>query len=50
MSQPAAAAEDGTHIRTCPLCESMCGLRVEVKGGEVHRERLRCDLAAFVEA
>ncbi len=39
MSQPAAAPEDGTHIRTCPLCESMCGLRVEVKGGQVQRIR-----------
>ena len=43
MSQPAAAPEDGTHTRTCPLCESMCGLRVEVKSGEVQRIRANDD-------
>lgn len=26
---------DGTHIRTCPLCEAMCGLAIEVKAGTV---------------
>ena len=24
---------DGIHVRTCPLCEAMCGLRVHVEGG-----------------
>ena len=43
MSQPTAVPEDGTHIRTCPLCESMCGLRVDVKGGEVQRIRANDD-------
>jgi anaerobic selenocysteine-containing dehydrogenase len=28
---------DGVHVRTCPLCEAMCGLRVEVHGGRVAR-------------
>ncbi|MEE2855558.1 MAG: molybdopterin-dependent oxidoreductase [Actinomycetota bacterium] len=25
--------EDGTHLRTCPLCEAMCGLAIHVEGG-----------------
>ncbi|MGV0161486.1 molybdopterin-dependent oxidoreductase [Mycobacterium colombiense] len=25
--------EDGTHLRTCPLCEAMCGLEIHVEGG-----------------
>jgi anaerobic selenocysteine-containing dehydrogenase len=35
--------EDGTHIRTCPICESMCGLRVEVEGGKAQRIRANDD-------
>lgn len=27
--------EDGTHLRTCPLCEAMCGLEIHVEGGRV---------------
>lgn len=27
--------EDGTHLRTCPLCEAMCGLKIRVEGGHV---------------
>ncbi|OBJ21812.1 molybdopterin-dependent oxidoreductase [Mycobacterium colombiense] len=27
--------EDGTHLRTCPLCEAMCGLEIHVDGGRV---------------
>lgn len=27
--------EDGTHLRTCPLCEAMCGLEIHVNGGHV---------------
>jgi len=34
---------DGIHIRTCPLCEAMCGLRVEVKGGRVAKIRANHD-------
>jgi anaerobic selenocysteine-containing dehydrogenase len=34
---------DGLHIRTCPLCEAMCGLRVEVKGGRVTKIRANDD-------
>ena len=30
---------DGTHYRTCPLCEATCGLAIEVKGGRVARIR-----------
>ncbi|MEZ0352276.1 molybdopterin-dependent oxidoreductase [Mycobacterium sp. pR1184] len=26
---------DGKHIRTCPLCEAMCGLEIEVEAGVV---------------
>jgi anaerobic selenocysteine-containing dehydrogenase len=43
VSQPAAVPEDGTYIRTCPLCESMCGLCVEVQGGLVQRIRANED-------
>ncbi len=28
-------AARGIHFRTCPLCEAMCGLRIEVEGGAV---------------
>ncbi len=27
--------EDGRHLRTCPLCEAMCGLEIYVEGGRV---------------
>ncbi|OBG63915.1 molybdopterin dinucleotide-binding protein [Mycobacterium sp. E3298] len=27
--------EDGRHLRTCPLCEAMCGLEIHVDGGKV---------------
>ncbi|OBB86363.1 molybdopterin dinucleotide-binding protein [Mycobacterium colombiense] len=27
--------EDGTHLRTCPLCEAMCGLEIHVEDGSV---------------
>ncbi|WP_156746752.1 molybdopterin-dependent oxidoreductase [Mycobacterium sp. E2733] len=27
--------EDGRHLRTCPLCEAMCGLEIQVDGGRV---------------
>jgi anaerobic selenocysteine-containing dehydrogenase len=40
--QPIAtgAVRDGVHLRTCPLCEAMCGLRVDVgKDGRVARIR-----------
>jgi len=30
---------DGTHYRTCPLCEATCGLAIEVEGGRVKRIR-----------
>jgi anaerobic selenocysteine-containing dehydrogenase len=26
---------DGRHVRTCPLCEAMCGLEIHVEGGRV---------------
>ncbi|HEY2504121.1 MAG TPA: molybdopterin-dependent oxidoreductase [Mycobacterium sp.] len=26
---------DGRHLRTCPLCEAMCGLEIHVEGGRV---------------
>ncbi len=34
---------DADHVRTCPLCEAMCGLRVTVKGGRVERIRANPD-------
>jgi anaerobic selenocysteine-containing dehydrogenase len=27
--------EDGRHLYTCPLCEAMCGLEIQVEGGRV---------------
>ena len=27
--------DNGTHYRTCHLCEAMCGIAVEVKGGRI---------------
>lgn len=29
----------GTHFRTCPLCEAMCGLEIETEGDQVTRVR-----------
>jgi len=34
-----APNEDGTHFRTCPLCEATCGLAIEVEGGRVTKIR-----------
>ncbi len=36
---PPRPGEDGTHFRTCPLCEATCGLAIEVEGGRVTRIR-----------
>ena len=38
-----APASDGSHVRTRPLCEAMCGLRVFVEGGRVARIRANDD-------
>src|SRR5271165_3306197 len=32
-------AEDGRYVRTCPLCEAMCGLEIHVEGGKVSKIR-----------
>ena len=31
----APTGEDGRHLYTCPLCEAMCGLEIDVAGGRV---------------
>ncbi|MCT7661258.1 molybdopterin-dependent oxidoreductase [Mycobacterium deserti] len=31
----AATGEDGRHLYTCPLCEAMCGLEIQVERGRV---------------
>src|ERR1700676_2668561 len=31
----AGVGEEGRHLYTCPLCEAMCGLEIEVDGGRV---------------
>jgi anaerobic selenocysteine-containing dehydrogenase len=36
-------ATDGIHLRTCPLCEAMCGVRVSVAGGRVTQVRANPD-------
>jgi anaerobic selenocysteine-containing dehydrogenase len=38
-----ASPPDGVHVRTCPLCEAMCGLRVSVAGGRVAKIRANED-------
>jgi anaerobic selenocysteine-containing dehydrogenase len=36
LTQPLAGiGEDGRHLYTCPLCEAMCGLDIQVDGGRV---------------
>ncbi len=32
-------APEAVHTRTCPLCEAMCGLRIQLEGGRVSRIR-----------
>ena len=34
---------DGIHIRTCPLCEAMCGLKLTVEEGRVTKIRANDD-------
>ena len=34
---------DGTHLRTCPLCEAMCGLEFTVEDGRVTKVRPDAD-------
>lgn len=31
----AGTGEDGRHLYTCPLCEAMCGLEIQVEDGQV---------------
>ena len=31
----AGVGEDGRHLYTCPLCEAMCGLEIQVENGRV---------------
>jgi anaerobic selenocysteine-containing dehydrogenase len=38
-----SGVSDDEHVRTCPLCEAMCGLRVTVKGGRVEKIRANQD-------
>src|SRR5258705_547631 len=33
--QLAGIGEDGLHLYTCPLCEAMCGLEIQVEDGKV---------------
>ncbi|WP_422743650.1 molybdopterin-dependent oxidoreductase [Mycobacterium sp. WMMD1722] len=35
----AGIGEDGRHLYTCPLCEAMCGLDIEVRAGRVESVR-----------
>jgi anaerobic selenocysteine-containing dehydrogenase len=36
LSKPiAGVGEDGRHLYTCPVCEAMCGLEIQVDGGRV---------------
>ena len=36
MTKPVAGVgEDGRHLYTCPLCEAMCGLEIQVEAGRV---------------
>ncbi len=40
-AEPASPGERQVHLRTCPLCEAMCGLEVHVRGQQV--ELIRAD-------
>lgn len=31
----AGVGEDGRHLYTCPLCEAMCGLEIQVEDRQV---------------
>ena len=31
----AGVGEDGEHLYTCPLCEAMCGLEIQVSDGRI---------------
>jgi anaerobic selenocysteine-containing dehydrogenase len=36
LTKPVAATgDDGRHLYTCPLCEAMCGLEIQVQRGKV---------------
>jgi anaerobic selenocysteine-containing dehydrogenase len=35
VRQLAGTGEDGLHLYTCPLCEAMCGLEIQVADGRV---------------
>ena len=36
LTKPVAGVgEDGRHLYTCPLCEAMCGLEIQVEDGQV---------------
>lgn len=35
--------EDGRHLHTCPLCEAMCGLEIQVENGSVASIRANKD-------
>ena len=39
MTVTVGAAGSSTHLRTCPLCEAMCGLEIDVTDGRVTRIR-----------
>ncbi|MFA9411397.1 MAG: hypothetical protein ACERK0_09050, partial [Deltaproteobacteria bacterium] len=32
-------SDSGVHVRTCPLCEAMCGIEVFVEGDRVTKVR-----------
>ncbi len=35
QSPLAGVGQDGRHLYTCPLCEAMCGLEIQVTDGTV---------------
>ena len=39
QDMPPAGGAVSTHLRTCPLCEAMCGLEIQVTGERVTRVR-----------
>jgi len=42
-ARPAATGQDGRHLDTCPLCEAMCGLEIEVADGRIAAIRGNAD-------
>lgn len=41
--------EDGRHLRTCPLCEAMCGLEIQVDDGQAGEIRVPVEVTDAIK-